>query len=87
MDSGRVRILRNIELHLAEAGIRLQRHMMDAELLAKVGRPADGKGPAPGDRSRRLLTPCDPAVSCTSRRNSIHVALSPNKETMDRLQI
>ncbi|ETI63086.1 hypothetical protein C100_14635 [Sphingobium sp. C100] len=49
MDSGGVRIFRHIERELAKGGVRLQPHMMDAQLLAAVGRPSDGATSAPGD--------------------------------------
>jgi alcohol dehydrogenase class IV len=46
MDPGGVRIFHHIEQHLAETGIRLLPHRMDAELLFEVGQPADDKARA-----------------------------------------
>lgn len=47
MDAGGVRIFQHLERHLANVGIPLRPHMMDAELLRRFGRPAPGvAGPA-----------------------------------------
>jgi hypothetical protein len=65
MDGGGVRIFRHIERELAEGGVRLQPHMMDAQLLAAVGRPSDGAPSAPGDTTGSAIVALAEALRTT----------------------
>ncbi len=65
MDGGGVRIFRHIERELAERGVRLQPHMMDAQLLAEVGRPSDGAPSAPGDMTGSAIAALAEALRTT----------------------
>lgn len=65
MDGGGVRIFRHIERELAEDGVRLQPHMMDAQLLAAVGRPPDGAPSAPGDTTGSAIAELAEALRTT----------------------
>lgn len=65
MDGGGVRIFRHIERELAEGGVRLQPHMMDAQLLAAVGRPSDGAPSVPGDMAGSAVASLAEALRTT----------------------
>lgn len=65
MDGGGVRIFRHIERELVEGGVRLQPHMMDARLLATVGRPSDGPPGAPGDMTGSAIAELAEALRTT----------------------
>jgi len=49
MDGGGIRIFRHLERRLCAVGVTLHPHMMDADLLQRVGRPGQSDGRSVGD--------------------------------------